>query len=60
MAKLNEEKVLDQVSDLPIDEQISFFEKVKAVVTTNIKAHQEMLENSANKYQNIADRISGN
>lgn len=60
MAKLNEDKVIEALSDLKIDEQISFYEKVKAVVTTNIKAHQEMLENDANKYQNIADKLNGN
>lgn len=60
MAKLNEEKLLDTLSEQPIDEQISFFEKVKAVVTTNIQAHQEQLENNATKYQNIVEKIKGN
>lgn len=59
MAKLNEEKLLDTLSEQPIDEQISFFEKVKAVVTTNIQAHQEQLENNATKYQNIVDKLKG-
>ncbi len=59
MAKLNEDKLLDTLSEQPIDEQISFFEKVKAVVTTNIQAHQEQLENNATKYQNIVDKLKG-
>lgn len=57
MPKLNEEKIFESLSQLPIDEQILFYEKTKAVVTTNIQAHQEMLENNATKYQNIVDKI---
>lgn len=60
MAKLNEDKVFDSISLLPIDEQISFYEKVKAVITTNIQAHQEELESKATKYQNIIEKIKGN
>lgn len=60
MAKLNEDKVFDSISLLPIDEQISFYEKVKAIITANIQAHQEELESNATKYQNIIEKIKGN
>lgn len=60
MAKINEEKVFGSISELTIDEQISFYEKVKALITANIQAHQEMLENGATKYQIIVERIKGN
>lgn len=60
MAKLNEDKIIDALSDLEIDEQISFYEKVKAVVTTNIQAHQQLLSDTASKYQSIVEKIKGN
>lgn len=60
MPKLNEDKVIDTLSEQPIDEQISFYEKVKAVVTANMQAHQEMLQDQASKYQTKIDLIKGN
>lgn len=60
MAKLNEEKVLEQVSELPIDDQVTFYYKVKETVTANLDAHQKELESQSTTYQNIKDRINCN
>jgi hypothetical protein len=60
MAKLNEEKVLEQISDLEIDEQVTFYYKVKETVTANLDAHQKELESQSNTYQSIKEKINGN
>ena len=60
MAKLNEEKVLEQVSELPIDDQVTFYFKMKELVLANLSSHQQDLAAQSTTYQNIKDRINCN
>lgn len=60
MAKLKTENLLNQISELPIDEQIELYNKIKGLVSENISLHQQKLENEATKYQYTLDKINGN
>jgi hypothetical protein len=60
MAKFNEEKTLTTISELPVDDLISFYYKVKAILNTNLEALQTELTKQADTYKNVKDKINGN
>ena len=60
MAKLTEQTILDYISELDIDNQITILETIRLTVVTNVTNHKADLDKQSKDYSDTLSKINGN